>query len=117
ILWIHATAKLHAARPGSQGCAGRHLIAWPQGNDVPPVQVVPAVQAGKIGGTLLGDEIGPEAGAFAVAEGTADDLYHLAVMQIDAGSELHESWSAGEISRQAYTGPGAVASACVAVAH
>src|SRR5690606_27919116 len=94
---VHAPAVLHPPRPGPESGARGLYIARPQGNDVPAIKPVLTVQGGKTGRAFGSDKIGLEALLIAVAEGAADNLYHLAVMQVDAGSELHGGISAEKI--------------------
>ena len=77
---------MEAIWPGGEGGSGRVLVAGAELDHMAAAEGVCPVARGEPVGALLGDEVGAQAGAV-IGEGAANDLLHLAVVEVDAGPE------------------------------
>lgn len=84
---VDPASDLQAAGPGSEGLGGGLVVLGAQHDDVPAPQVVVPVQAGEVARGLQRDMVGPQRVRRAV-QSPADNLLHLARMQVYAGPEL-----------------------------
>ena len=87
VVGVDTAADLHAARPSGESSPGSLVVAGAELDDVAAPQPVGPVALGEPGGAVLRDEVGAQ-GFPAVGEGAADDLFHPAVVEIDAGAEV-----------------------------
>ena len=86
IAFTDATAELQAAGPCGECLAGGGFISGAEFDDVAAGEVVFAKTSGEPFGRMFGDKILGGAGTV-VAEGAADDLFHLALVEVDARAE------------------------------
>jgi thiazole synthase len=92
IIEIDATANLEAAGKGAKGSAGGVLVAGAEHDDMAAFESVLAVEFGVIDAGAVRDEIGAWSGG--IGERAADDLFHLAFVEINAGAE-HQTMITG----------------------
>lgn len=91
VFLVDAAAELEAAGPCSEGGAGRGFIAFAEHDDVTAGEVVVPVEFRVEFSRLIADKIG-RGGRAIVPEGSSDDLFDAAVVEVDAGSEAgHEA--------------------------
>ncbi len=81
---VDAPADLQPVGKRFQRLPGRDAVAGPEHDDVAAAQVVAAIELREPRRRALRDEVGFQAG---VAERAADDLLHLAFVQVNAGTE------------------------------
>src|SRR5690606_23542705 len=85
----HAAAILHAARPGAERRFRGLAVARSKRDDVTARQAILAIQAREFVRRERAAMIDLQLAFLSLAQGAADDLHHLAFMEIDTGSELH----------------------------
>ena len=102
-----AAADLQSVRPGGECLASGFVVPLAQLDDVASTKVVAAVQFGEPSGRFFRDEIGAERVGLVVVDGASDDLFHPAVMQVDARPKhrrsLRPSTGRVEFSRNHYS--------------
>ncbi len=84
VLQVDAAADLQSAGKRRQRRAGLGLVVRAEHDHVAAVEMVAPVEFRKVGRAVIGDEIGPRS---TLAQRAADDLLHLAFMEVDAGPE------------------------------
>ena len=86
VVEVDPAADLQAAGIGCQGRSGFGFVARAQHDHVPALQAVAPVQLGIPGGWAVGDKVRLQPSRLG-AQGAADDLLHLSLMQINAGTK------------------------------
>ena len=81
-----APSDLKSSGPCSQCASGRFIVAGTEFDHVTAGQVVAAILFCEPRGVMVSDEVGVYC-IGSVGQGAADDLFHFAVMQVDAGTE------------------------------
>ena len=82
-----ATADLKASRPGGEYLAGSIVIALAQLDHVAAAQVVATVQFCIPRGRFFRDEIGTQGVRLSIVDGAPHDLFHPALMEVNARPE------------------------------
>ena len=89
IIGGYPSADLQASRPGGKRFGSGCFVAGAQHDDMTARQVVIPVEPGIPGGRLIGGKVGLQKTGLLVTEGGADNLLHLAVMEINTWSKFH----------------------------
>jgi hypothetical protein len=86
VIDIHAPTDLETARPSGQGTASGLIITRAELNDVAARQVILLVEASVPSGIAVRDKVRAEM-VTRVGEATTDDLFDLAVVEVNARAE------------------------------
>jgi len=93
---VNAASKLKSAREGAEGGEGGWFVSRSEHDDMAALELVLPVKLGEVFGRVGRDEVRFEPG-FMIRQRAADDLFHFALVQVDAGSE--HGWSPPSRSR------------------